>query len=93
MSETWFSPDLRMVMESTQSDPRFGQTTYIVTDLDQSDPDKRMFQVPPGYTLQTTPVYATSQYPPIIDPASDAGGRSEAAPKINQGENNDRLRS
>ena len=59
--ETWFSPELRMVIESTQTDPRFGQTTYTVTDLDQSDPDIRMFQVPPGYTLQTTPVYTTSQ--------------------------------
>jgi hypothetical protein len=47
--ETWFSPELRMVMESTQTDPRFGQTTYSVTDLDQSDPDAGLFQVPPGY--------------------------------------------
>jgi hypothetical protein len=59
--ETWFSPELHMVMESTQTDPRFGQTTYTVTDLDQSDPDEGLFQVPPGYTVQTTPVYTTSQ--------------------------------
>lgn len=59
--ETWFSPDLRMVMESTQTDPRFGQTNYSVTDLDQTDPDEGLFQVPPGYTVQTTPVYTTSQ--------------------------------
>ena len=59
--ETWFSPELRMVMESTQTDPRFGQTTYTVTNLDQSDPDGDLFQVPPGYTIQTTPVYTTSQ--------------------------------
>jgi hypothetical protein len=61
--ETWFSPDLRMVMESTQTDPRFGQTTYSVTDLDQTDPDGNLFQVPPGYTVQTTPVYTTSANP------------------------------
>lgn len=59
--ETWFSPDLRMVMESTQTDPRFGQTTYSVTDLDQADPNKGLFQVPPGYTVQMTPVYTTAQ--------------------------------
>lgn len=58
--ETWFSPELHMVMESTQTDPRFGQTTYAVTNLDQSDPDEGLFQVPPGYKVQTTPVYITS---------------------------------
>ena len=59
--ETWFSPDLRMVMESTQTDPRFGQTTYSVSDLDQTDPDASLFEVPPGYTVQTTPVYTAAQ--------------------------------
>jgi hypothetical protein len=59
--ETWFSPELRMVMESTQTDPRFGQTTYSVTDLDQTDPDEGLFQVPPGYTVQTAPIYTTAQ--------------------------------
>lgn len=59
--ETWFSPDLRMVMESKQTDPRFGETTYSVTDLDQSDPDPSLFEVPPGYTVQTIPVYTTAQ--------------------------------
>ena len=59
--ETWFSPDLRMVMESTQTDPRFGQTTYSVTDLNQTDPEPSLFEVPPGYTVQTVPVYTTAQ--------------------------------
>lgn len=59
--ETWFSPDLRMVLESTQSDPRFGQTMYTVTALDQTDPEEGLFQIPPGYTVQTTPVYTTAQ--------------------------------
>jgi hypothetical protein len=59
--ETWFSPELRIVMESTQTDPRFGQTTYSITSLDQTDPDESLFQVPPGYTVQTEPVYTTSQ--------------------------------
>jgi hypothetical protein len=59
--ETWFSPELRMVMESTLTDPRFGQTTYSLTDLDQTDPDEGLFQVPPGYTVQTTPIYTTAQ--------------------------------
>jgi hypothetical protein len=59
--ETWFSPDLHMVMESTQTDPRFGHTTYSITDFDQSDPDEGLFQLPPGYTVQKTPVFVTAQ--------------------------------
>jgi hypothetical protein len=59
--ETWFSPELHMVIESTQTDPRFGQTTYTVTSLDQGNPDESLFQVPPGYTVQTVPVYTASQ--------------------------------
>jgi hypothetical protein len=58
--ETWFSPELRIVMESTQTDPRFGQTTYSITSLDQADPDENLFQVPPGYNVQPEPVYTTS---------------------------------
>src|SRR5262249_34836822 len=26
--ETWYSPDLKLVIQSTQNDPRFGQTAY-----------------------------------------------------------------
>jgi hypothetical protein len=59
--ETWFSPDLRLVLESTQNDPRFGQTTYTVTTLDQTDPEEGLFQIPPGYKVLTTPVYTTAQ--------------------------------
>jgi hypothetical protein len=59
--ETWFSPELHMVIESTQTDPRFGQTAYMVTNLDQSNPDEGLFQAPPGYAIQRTSAYATSQ--------------------------------
>jgi hypothetical protein len=59
--ETWFSPELRMVMESTQTDPRFGQTTYSVTFLEQPDREVGLFQVPQVYTVHTTPIYTTAQ--------------------------------
>jgi len=53
--ETWFSPELHMIVESTQTDPRFGQTTYAITSLSQIDPEETLFQVPPGYTVQRLP--------------------------------------
>jgi hypothetical protein len=50
--ETWYSPELKMVMESVRSDPRSGVTTYSVTNLDREEPDAILFQVPAGYTVQ-----------------------------------------
>jgi hypothetical protein len=50
--ETWYSPELEMVLASIHSDPRFGVTTYSVTNLQREEPDASLFQVPAGYTVQ-----------------------------------------
>src|ERR1700758_62832 len=50
--ETWYSPDLKLVLQSTQTDPRFGETTYSLTDVQRSEPDPALFQVPAGYTVE-----------------------------------------
>lgn len=50
--ETWYSPDLQMVLESIHNDPRYGQTTYSITNLQHGEPDASLFQVPPGYTIK-----------------------------------------
>lgn len=51
--ERWYSPDLQMILSSTRNDPRFGQTTYIVSNLQQGAPNASLFQVPPGYQTKT----------------------------------------
>jgi hypothetical protein len=51
VTETWFSPDLRIVVGRTTSDPRFGTTTTVVTNLTRSDPAPALFQVPSDYTV------------------------------------------
>lgn len=51
--ETWYSPDLKLVLQSTQTDPRFGETTYSLTNIQRNEPDPGMFQVPAGYTNST----------------------------------------
>lgn len=53
--ETWYSPDLKMVIQSTQSDPRFGETTYSLTNVQRSEPDPALFQVPAGYKTEKVP--------------------------------------
>ena len=50
--ETWYSPDLKIVVQSTQNDPRFGQTTYSLTNIQRSEPDAALFQVPSGYKIE-----------------------------------------
>jgi hypothetical protein len=54
--ETWYSPDLKLVLQSTQTDPRFGETTYSLANVARSEPDSTMFQVPAGYTVEKVPV-------------------------------------
>jgi hypothetical protein len=46
VSERWFSPDLQMLIRSSNKDPRFGETTYDLTNISQTPPDASLFQVP-----------------------------------------------
>jgi hypothetical protein len=54
--ETWYSPDLKLVLQSIQNDPRFGETKYSLTNIQRSEPDGTLFQVPAGYKLDKVPV-------------------------------------
>jgi hypothetical protein len=49
--EVWYSSDLQMVVMSKRSDPRFGDSTYTLTNLQRSEPDASLFKVPSDYTL------------------------------------------
>jgi len=52
VSERWYSPDLQIVVKSTRSDPRLGQTSYTVTNIQRTEPAATLFAVPAGYTVQ-----------------------------------------
>jgi hypothetical protein len=52
VSETWYAPDLQMVVQSRHSDPRVGETIYRLTNIVLGEPDASMFQVPAGVTVQ-----------------------------------------
>jgi hypothetical protein len=51
VSETWYSPDLQMVVQSRHSDPRAGETVYRLTNVLLTEPDASLFQLPPGVTV------------------------------------------
>jgi len=51
VTETWYSPDLQMVVQSKTSDPRFGETVYQLSGLSRAEPDPALFAVPTGYAI------------------------------------------
>jgi len=40
-------------LKSTRTDPRFGTTTYTVTNVQRTEPAATLFTVPADYTVQT----------------------------------------
>jgi hypothetical protein len=54
VSEQWFSTDLEMLVLTRHNDPRVGETTYRLTNITRSEPDRSLFQVPADYTIQET---------------------------------------
>src|SRR5215831_5636931 len=51
VTETWYSTDLQVVVKKTHSDPRFGTTTYTLSNIQQKEPDASLFSVPAGFTV------------------------------------------
>lgn len=54
-SESWYSPDLQIVVMSKRSDPRFGDTTYQLTNIQRTEPAPSLFAVPEGYSVEAGP--------------------------------------
>jgi hypothetical protein len=50
--ETWTSPDLKLIVYSTNDDPRSGLQTTELTNLDRGEPDPALFQVPADYQVK-----------------------------------------
>jgi hypothetical protein len=41
------------VLLSKTADPRVGETTSTLTDIDRAEPDRTLFQVPADYKVRT----------------------------------------
>src|SRR5262249_29941945 len=57
VNERWYSPELQTVVLSKNSDPRIGETTYKLINIDRSEPNPALFQVPSDYTVEEGPVF------------------------------------
>jgi hypothetical protein len=51
ISEKWYSPELKIYVMTKHTDPRFGETTYRLTNIRRGDQDPSLFQVPAGYKV------------------------------------------
>jgi len=54
ISERWYSPELQLVVMTRHSDPRFGEQSYRLTNINRSEPAKTLFEIPSDYTIKET---------------------------------------
>ncbi len=55
VSESWYSPELQVVVSSRHSDPRFGETSYRLANISRAEPDKSLFVPPADYKVEELP--------------------------------------
>jgi hypothetical protein len=49
--EEWYAPELQMIVLMKHDDPRFGETTFRLTDILRGEPAAELFQLPLGYRV------------------------------------------
>jgi TonB family protein len=57
VSERWFSQALQVIVMTRHSDPRFGENSYQLMDINRTEPARELFEVPAGYRIEESPVY------------------------------------
>jgi hypothetical protein len=55
VNERWYSDALGILIRSSNVDPRFGSTTYELSEINQSTPDAALFMPPAGCTDAQSP--------------------------------------
>ena len=63
VTERWYSPELQLVVMSRHSDPRNGETTYKLTNINRAEPAKLLFEVPAGFTVKEMQIPAPAVAP------------------------------
>ena len=49
--EEWYAPEMRMIVLMKHGDPRFGETTFKLTNILRGEPAAELFQLPQGYRV------------------------------------------
>ncbi len=51
VDESWYSPELQMLLLTRHNDPRSGETIYRLTNINRRDPEPALFEIPAGYRI------------------------------------------
>jgi hypothetical protein len=52
VSERWYSPELKVVVMSRRTDPRFGETRFHLTNVVRGEPPAHLFEVPSDFRIE-----------------------------------------
>ncbi|MEW6126382.1 MAG: hypothetical protein AB1757_04900 [Acidobacteriota bacterium] len=52
VTEEWYSPELQVVVMRKHTDPRQGEMTYRLTNINRLEPARSLFEVPADYTVK-----------------------------------------
>jgi len=65
VTEVWTSPELKTIVLSKRNDPRMGEKTFKLTNIQRGEPDPSLFTVPSDFKITEggakTVVYRTKQ--------------------------------
>jgi len=64
VTEVWTSPDLQTIVYSKRSDPRMGDQTFQLTNIQRTEPDPSLFAIPADFKLMEGPqniIYRSNQ--------------------------------
>lgn len=64
VTERWESTALKTLLLSTHRDPRVGETTYRLTNINRSEPARALFEVPSDYRILQGPPHGPPMGPP-----------------------------
>jgi hypothetical protein len=63
VNERWYSPELQLVVMTRNSDPRTGETTYKLTNINRAEPARSLFEVPADFTIKDGPGFGPKVAP------------------------------
>jgi hypothetical protein len=72
VNERWYSADLQVLVKSVRNDPRMGQTTYTLTNIQRTEPAASLFTVPSDYTVKQGRMHGARGKRGPGEPAPDA---------------------
>jgi hypothetical protein len=54
VTERWTSDELQMLVKSSNKDPRYGETSYELTNISLAAPNPTLFEIPAEYTINSS---------------------------------------